>query len=273
VTSGRDLVRRRARLPPRSPATIVAAPEYGRGGGFVRLGNAAAEAAEVSAHFPGARMLTGNQATKSAFAAIAGPAILHVATHGFFARGAAAAAPVAVPPGLPAMPALGSTDRAMYVEGVLAPPRPAGFDDPGEALDRAGLALANANLGPDGIVTAREIANYDWWGTRLVVLSACETGVGAMPSGEGVYGLRRALALAGTESQIVSLWNVNDASVRALMRGFYDQLARGVARAEALRLAKLRMLQQPAFAHPYYWAPFIADGDWTALGNVGVARR
>jgi CHAT domain-containing protein len=97
------------------------------------------------------------------------------------------------------------------------------------------------------------------------VLSACETGVGAVPSGEGVYGMRRALVLAGAESQVVSLWNVSDASTRDLMREYYGELARGTGRAEALRQAKLRLMRQPRYAHPYYWAAFIPAGDWTPL--------
>src|SRR6185369_5304144 len=121
-------------------------------------------------------------------------------------------------------------------------------------------------------VSARELAGYDWWGTQLVVLSACETGVGAVPSGEGAYGMRRALVLAGAESQVVSLWNVSDASTRELMRAFYGELARGTGRAEALRRAKLRLLQQPRFAHPYYWAAFIPAGDWTPL-EQGTMRN
>ena len=154
----------------------------------------------------------------------------------------------------------------MFIEGVLTPT----FDDAAEALDRAGLALANANTRSDGIVTAREIATYDWWGTRMVVLSACESGVGPVPSGEGVYGLRRALALAGTESQVLSLWSVGDSSTRALMRAFYDSMALGVGRAEALRRAKLHMLQQRRFAHPYYWAAFILTGAWKPLDKIGI---
>src|SRR6185503_3943121 len=113
-----------------------------------------------------------------------------------------------------------------------------------DGLDRAGIAMAGANQVAHGIVTARELAGFDWWGTQLVVLSACETGVGAMPSGDGVYGLRRALVLAGAASQVVSLWNVSDSSARALMREFSDELARGAGRAEGLRRAKLKLLQQ-----------------------------
>jgi CHAT domain-containing protein len=158
--------------------------------------------------------------------------------------------------------------RGIYVDGDAfssLPPLPPSSEDPTDALDRAGLALAGANVRPDGIVTARELAGYDWWGTQLVVLSACETGVGAVPSGEGVYGMRRALVLAGAESQVVSLWNANDAATRELMRAFYGELARGTGRAEALRRAKLRLLRQPKFAHPYYWAAFIPAGSWTPL--------
>ena len=125
--------------------------------------------------------------------------------------------------------------------------------------------MAGANQGADGIVTAREIAGFDWWGTQLVVLSACETGVGATPSGDGVYGLRRAVVLAGAEAQVVSLWDVNDSSSQVLMRAYYDELARGTGRAEALRQAKLQLLRQPRYADPYYWAAFIPAGDWRPL--------
>jgi CHAT domain-containing protein len=262
VTSGRDLLKLAGRPTPRSPATIVAAPDYGPGKMFVQLENASAEAIEVSAHLPDARMLTGPRATKAALAAIAGPAVLHVATHGFFARDGTSAAPGRRPSVLAVLDPL---ERDMFVAGALVPPSVPAFADPADALDRAGLALAKANLGPEGIISAREIAGYDWWGTRLVVLSACATGVGVMPSGEGVFGLRRALTLAGAESQVVSLWNVSDSSTRALMREFYSQLVKGTGRAEALRQAKLRLLQQPKSAHPYYWAAFIPAGNWAPL--------
>jgi len=134
-----------------------------------------------------------------------------------------------------------------------------------DGLDRIGLALVGANQGGDGIVTAREIAGFDGWGTRLVVLSACDTGVGAASSGDGVYGLRRALVLAGAASRVVSLWAADDAATRALMREFYGNLARGVGRAEALHQAKLALLHQPQYEHPLCWAPFIAAGDWRPL--------
>jgi CHAT domain-containing protein len=270
VTSGRDLLRLAARRAPRSAATIVAAPDYGTSrapaldglGTFRPLEGTTAEAAELLAYFTRAQMLTGSQATKAALAATAGSAVLHVATHGFYARD-----PATVPANSTPAAFLTPWDpRGIYVElATVGFPPASSAGDPTDALDRAGLAMAGANVGPDGIVSAREIASYDWWGTQLVVLSACETGIGAVPSGEGVFGMRRALVLAGAESQVVSLWSVSDASTRELMQAFYGELARGTGRAEALRRAKLRLLQQPRFAHPYYWAAFIPAGDWTPL--------
>ncbi|HEX2689744.1 MAG TPA: CHAT domain-containing tetratricopeptide repeat protein, partial [Kofleriaceae bacterium] len=210
VTSGRDLLRSTARPAPRSSATFIAAPDYGplsaparNGlGAFRPLDGATAEVAELPTYFVQARALTGDQATKAALAATMGPAVLHIATHGFYAREAAvppaassestSSTPVAPTPTMASPPP--ELQRGIYVDGDAfssLPPLPPSSEDPTDALDRAGLALAGANVRPDGIVTARELAGYDWWGTQLVVLSACETGVGAVPSGEGVYGMRR----------------------------------------------------------------------------------
>jgi CHAT domain-containing protein len=84
--------------------------------------------------------------------------------------------------------------------------------------------------------------------------------------------LRRALALAGAESQVVSLWNVGDSSARALMRDYYGELAAGTGRAEALRRAKLHLMAQARYAHPYYWAAFIPAGDWRPLDKNIFSR-
>ena len=91
--------------------------------------------------------------------------------------------------------------------------------------------------------------------------------------GDGVYGLRRALVLAGAASQVVSLWSVSHAATRALMRRLIRHLARGTGRAEALRQAKLRVMRQPRDAHPYYWAAFIPAGDWRPLDKNTMSRQ
>ena len=279
VTSGRDLLRRAAPRAPRSPAVIVASPDYGPlpstaapgTVSFAPLAGAAAEVDQLRPLFPAAP-LTGAAATKHALADLVGPAILHVATHGFYTRDpGTVTGPVPAPAIGRASPAV--AQRGIVVHGGNAASQPQPPDDPLDALDQAGLAMAGANQGADGIVTAREIAGFDWWGTKLVVLSACETGVGAVPSGDGVYGLRRAVVLAGAEAQVVSLWNVNDSSAQELMRAYYDELVRGTGRAEAIRQAKLRLLRQPRYAHPHYWAAFILAGDWTPLDKSVLQPR
>jgi CHAT domain-containing protein/Tfp pilus assembly protein PilF len=270
VTSGRDLLRISARRASRSPATIVADPDYGPPGKpyvrvdgtlaetYGRLAGTLVEAKEIERYFLDSKTLTSGQATKAALTSVVGPSVLHVATHGFYMHVAASR----ISPPVPQRP--DPKERDIFVDEA-APPPSSSSEDPTDALDHAGLALAGANVSPDGIISARELASRDWWGTQLVVLSACGTGVGAVLSGDGVYGLRRALVLAGAQSQVTSLWNVNDALAPELMREFYAELARGTGRAEALRRAKLRILQQPRFAHPYYWAAFIPAGDWTPL--------
>ena len=97
----------------------------------------------------------------------------------------------------------------------------------------------------------------------LVTLSACRTAVGKLIMGEGVVGLSRAFIYAGARSTVVSLWNVNDVATAELMKSFYQNLGRGMAKDEALRQAKLALLRNPqrTWHHPYYWAPFVLVGE------------
>jgi CHAT domain-containing protein len=92
------------------------------------------------------------------------------------------------------------------------------------------------------------------------VLSACETGLGETRPGDGVYGLRRALVMAGAETQVMSLWQVSDDATRELMTTFYTELKSGTARSAALRDTQLKMLRAAKRNHPYYWASFILSG-------------
>jgi CHAT domain-containing protein len=204
---------------------------------------------------PQASFLTKERATKSALKQVRGPSILHIATHGFF---------------LQDIPADTANTKAKQREKVDAGTRLGKWaiwtENP---LLRSGLALAGANQGRsddnNGVLTALEASGLDLWGTKLVVLSACDTGLGEVKSGEGVYGLRRALVLAGAESQMMSLWPVSDRSTSDLMVGYYKKLIRGQGRAEALRQVQLEMLRDTSRAHPYYWAGFIQSGEWANL--------
>jgi CHAT domain-containing protein len=110
---------------------------------------------------------------------------------------------------------------------------------------RAGLVFAGANerrKTNDGILPANEAAWLDLAGTQLVVLSACETGVGRVNSGDGLQGMQRALLWAGARALVMSLWKVDDDATRDLMVGFYEGLKRKRPGADALRDAQLQML-------------------------------
>jgi CHAT domain-containing protein len=217
---------------------------------FAPLAGTAREASAIQSLFPEARLLTGEQATKAALKAIHAPSILHVATHGFFLEDATGQK----------APSNSSGTRASEESNRVESP-----------LLRAGLALAGANLtkrdnqGDDGILTALEASNLNLWGTRLVTLSACDTGVGEVKSGEGVYGLRRAFFLAGTESLVMSLWPVSDSVTRELMTQYYAGLKKGLGRGEALHQAQIAMMRRKGREHPFYWASFIQAGKWGPL--------
>ncbi|MGB7061289.1 MAG: CHAT domain-containing tetratricopeptide repeat protein [Candidatus Zixiibacteriota bacterium] len=137
----------------------------------------------------------------------------------------------------------------------------------------SGLFLAGANLHgegadslgvEDGILTAEEVTGMELDGTRWVVLSACESGLGEVKSGEGVYGLRRAFQMAGARTVISALWPVSDKTTAEMMSYLYgfeeNNLALAMQSLAKKKLEELRKRNQPD--HPYLWAPFIALGDW-----------
>jgi CHAT domain-containing protein len=112
----------------------------------------------------------------------------------------------------------------------------------------------------DGILHLGEIYNLSL-NADLVVLSACETGLGQIAKGEGIIGLTRGFLYAGAANLLVSLWQVNDETTADLMVNFYGSMLEGQTKAEALRQAKLNLIQShPEYAKPYYWAPFILVG-------------
>ena len=272
LTSGRDLLRLRSTGTNRESVVIVADPEFGapalivpakseinRNNGspqvdysqvfFGPLPGVGDEVRTLKQLLPEATLLVKAQATEAALKKVQAPGILHIATHGFFLEDTKSQAI-----------AFSGNDRARLGKWAAAVENP---------LLRSGLALAGANQGrsgdDDGVLTALEAGGLDLFGTKLVVLSACDTGVGEVKSGDGVYGLRRALVLAGSESQMISLWAVSDRSTRDLMAGYYRRVTQGQGRGESLRQVQLQLLRSKAHSHPYYWASFIQSGEWANL--------
>ncbi len=111
----------------------------------------------------------------------------------------------------------------------------------------------------DAILTAEDVAGLDFLGTELVVLSACDTGLGVVRFGDGVLGLRRAFAVAGARTLVMSLWKVPDRETRRLMTGFYRRLLAGVERLVALRDAQLELWH--THPDPFFWGAFVCEGD------------
>ncbi|MGG6295593.1 tetratricopeptide repeat protein [Leptolyngbya sp. AN02str] len=225
------------------------------------LPGTAQEAEAIVPLLPNAQLFSAASATETALRQIQAPRILHLATHGFFLEDAAR-------PDLSEIRSValarGEGDRAFATAN-------APIENP---LLRSGLAMAGFNSRQanenndtdDGVFTALEASNLNLFGTQLVVLSACDTGLGEIASGEGVYGLRRAFAIAGAETQLMSLWKVSDAGTQNLMTRYYAKLMSGMGRSEALRTVQLEMLQQGGeYARPYYWAAFILAGEWRSL--------
>lgn len=184
------------------------------------------------------------------------PRILHIATHGFFLENQRR----------------DSNQSWLDMEtlgGIASSPLGRLAHAIENPLLRSGLALAGANtwLGgkrlpeeaEDGLLTAEDVSGLDLIGTELVVLSACETGLGAIQVGEGVFGLRRSFLLAGARTLVMSLWKVPDQQTQELMEDFYRRILNGQNRSDALRAAQLAM--KTRHPEPLYWAAFICQGD------------
>jgi CHAT domain-containing protein len=199
--------------------------------------------------------LRGGNASEAAFKQqAAGKRVLHLATHGFFLGDQCASA-------MDSSEKSRSETRSVSVPG----------ENP---LLLSGLVFAGANHRQmaglneeDGILTAEEIASLDLTGTEWAVLSACDTGLGEVKASEGVLGLRRAFQVAGAHTLIMSLWAVEDQATRTWMLELYRQrLVERRSTIDSVYQASLKTLRQrrgkQQSTHPFYWAGFVAAGDW-----------
>ena len=192
-----------------------------------------------------------------------GPGILHLATHGFFLNNQNLSSSgrgwqTADLPDKDENPS-GRSDRVINVENPLL--------RSGILLAGAKRSLMSGDTGKnDGIVTAEKILGLNLHGTKMVVLSACDTGLGDVESGEGVFGLRRAFTQAGAKSLVMSLWKVPDMETKEMMVQFYRNIKSGTMnRCHALRQAVLAQMkivkQRKGYANPRYWGAFVFMGE------------
>ena len=234
VPAGRDLLDAPSPAAPSAPVIIVSpgrdraaaassSASAGRIDLLAPLDGAAGEAADARRLLPGSEIYTGRGATEQHVKGLRAPALLLIVGHGVV-RGADECQP---------SPCLGRS-----------------IDSPTQAMSLAAIVLEEAygrggGSRDDGMLTALELENMNLRGTEMLVLSQCRMASGLPSVGEGVYGMRRAAAIAGVHTFVAPLWNVDDRVQRRLMRHFYQELAAGRTRADALRSAKLLLRQTP----------------------------
>lgn len=207
------------------------------------------EVEEISRNFNRSpRLVTDISGTEESFKSLVGSPtdIIHLATHGFFWTEQDA-------------------DKRSYVTFLNNKNQTKGASED-KALMRSGLFFSGANIGlkgedlpddvEDGVLTAAELSSMNLGNVDMVVMSACESGLGET-SGEGVFGLQRGFKLAGANTLLMSLWKVDDTATKLLMTEFYKYYLAGKSKQESLRLSQKSLRNNSEYSEPEYWAAFI----------------
>lgn len=183
------------------------------------------------------------EATEANIKAVKGPSLVHIATHGYFLADTEGDAM--------GVSAEHAKNNPLLRSGLIL----AGAPDPAKEERRSDLSGTN-----NGVLTAYEAMNLNLEGTSLLVLSACETGLGEVKAGEGVYGLQRAFQVAGARTLLMSLWKVDDAATQLLMTSFYTNWTKTGNKLQAFRQAQAQLRTNPKYKDPYYWGAFVMLG-------------
>ncbi len=242
--NSRDLAANKAKRPPSAKdAFLLGFPDFG--GAAAPLPGTKVELDGVSKVLKAVGYKVSDHqaadATESNIKAIKGQSVVHIATHGYF---------------LPDADDLGeqfahAAGNPLLRSGLIL----AGGPDPAKEEKRADLA-GNDN----GVLTAYEAMNLNLEGTTILVLSACETGLGEVKAGEGVYGLQRSFQVAGARTLLMSLWKVDDAATQLLMTSFYSNWTKTGNKFAAFKQAQAQLRANPKYKEPYYWGAFVMLG-------------
>lgn len=239
------LKNRKTRTPAKS-AVLLGFPDYG-GSALAPLPGTKAEVDGIATVLRGAgyavTTFMQRSATEANVKEVKAPGILHIATHGYF---------------LQDVEQQGSAFGISLENANDNPLLRSGLMLAGASNVVTGAAQPNLSANDNGVLTAYEAMNLDLEGTALVVMSACETGLGDVKAGEGVYGLQRAFIVAGADALIMSLWKVDDAATQMLMKNFYANWLKLGNKQQAFKQAQLQLMRQ--FKEPYYWGAFVMMG-------------
>jgi CHAT domain-containing protein len=184
------------------------------------------------------------EATEKKLKTVKAPTLMHIATHGYFLADAEVRDGSAM-----GIDAENAKNNPLLRSGLLM------ANPPAEGQQNSNVDLSSND---NGVLTAYEAMNLDLEGTDLIVLSACETALGDVKAGEGVYGLQRAFLVAGANALIMSLWQVDDAATQLLMTNFYTNWTKTGNKAKAFKQAQFQLMTK--YKEPYYWGAFVMMG-------------
>lgn len=239
VSNSKDIIKLKSETPSQTAgtATLVGNPIFGSTGTIAPLPGTKIELETIKILLTSKAYKVTSfvqaEASEQNMRKISNPKILHIATHGFFIK------------------ETGGEEKTMGIETERSALNP---------MLRSGLLLANAEAAENGtaefgILTAYEVMNLNLDKTEIVIMSACETGLGDVKNGEGVYGLQRAFLVAGADALIMSLWKVSDEATQKLMTSFYKNYLLLNNKQKAFKAAQAEL--KALYKDPYYWGAFV----------------
>lgn len=248
IGNSKDLIALKSKKPKvlKKNATLLGFPDYGQGDIAVLPGtkveiDGVSKLLKTSGYQ--VKQFTQKLATEANLKSVKGPTLMHIATHGYFLKDVETSGSAF------GISLENANDNPLLRSGLMLA---------GAGATVSGNRMPNLESNDNGILTAYEAMNLNLEGTDLIILSACETGLGDIKAGEGVYGLQRAFLVAGADALIMSLWKVDDAATQQLMSYFYQNWIKLGNKQKAFKQAQLQLMAK--YKEPYYWGAFVMMG-------------